>query len=152
MRPPGRQTSFLIPAFATAGFAIAGFARAGLASAGFASAGFARAALATAGFEIAAFAIAGFDSAGITLPGVAEPATGVLATRAFFVVFRELISDFFWIVIFLAPRVFFGIVNNDAVACRRRAKTLAFTNNPATPSNQRSYKRAALSYVEGSGR
>jgi hypothetical protein len=49
---------------------------------------------------------ANFVPRGFTVPEVADPATGVLAARAFFVVFRELISDFFWIVIVLAPLIF----------------------------------------------
>jgi hypothetical protein len=42
-----------------------------------------------------------FDALGFTTPFEAEPVSGELATRAFFVVFRELIRDFFWIVIVL---------------------------------------------------
>jgi hypothetical protein len=49
---------------------------------------------------------AAFGAPGFTVPATADPFSGV-ATRAFLVVFSELISDFFWIFKFLAPRGFF---------------------------------------------
>jgi hypothetical protein len=52
---------------------------------------------------------------GFTAPAVAEPFSGEFATRAFFVVFRELISDFFWIVMIFAPRRLFVFVLTDAI-------------------------------------
>jgi hypothetical protein len=44
---------------------------------------------------------------GFTAPAAAEPLSGVVATRAFLVVFSELISDFFWIFTFLSSSRFF---------------------------------------------
>jgi hypothetical protein len=94
---PGRATAGL----ATAGLATAGLATAGLATAGLATAGLATAGLATAGLATAGRATAGRAIAGFTVPAVAEPIEGALATRAFLVVFKELIKDFFWMVISL---------------------------------------------------
>jgi hypothetical protein len=45
--------------------------------------------------------------AGFTVPAVAEPIDGALATRAFLVVLRELIKDFFWMVIVCSSWIFY---------------------------------------------
>jgi hypothetical protein len=82
-----------------AGLRAAGFSAAGLRAAGLNAAGRTAAARMAAGFNAAGFTAAARMAAGFTVPEAAEPLSGVAATIAFLVVFKELIRDFFWIVI-----------------------------------------------------
>ena len=64
----------------------------------------------TAGFLVPGFFTPALETAGFTVPLAAVPAAGVEATMAFLVVFRELIKDFFWIVIVSSSRDFVFVI------------------------------------------
>jgi hypothetical protein len=79
---------------------------AGLNVAGLKVAGLKVAGLNVAGLKAAGLKVAGLWAAGFMVPATAEPFSGVVATRAFLVVLRELIRDFFWMVKFCSSWFF----------------------------------------------
>ena len=75
-------------------------------------------------------------TAGFTAPAFAEPTAGALATRAFFVVLRELINDFFGMVtVSSSSDWFYFLSSNTGVMSTSHAKLIAFCRHAVKHNN-----------------